>query len=83
MGGLDEVKIARLGESELRSEIQQAILATQKRRLILAPGCSVPNDIADEPLLKVRDLVQKSWRETICLTYLIQTSRPHLFVRPA
>ena len=60
MGGLDEVKIARLGESELRSEIQQAILATQKRRLILAPGCSVPNDIADEPLLKVRDLVQKS-----------------------
>ena len=60
MGGLDEVKIASLGESDLRSEIQQAIMVMQKRRLILAPGCSVPNDITDDPLLKVRDLLQKS-----------------------
>ena len=32
----------------------------QGRRLILAPGCSVPDDIKDEVLLKVRELVQKS-----------------------
>jgi uroporphyrinogen decarboxylase len=60
MGGLDEARMASPGGSDLKSEIQQAIMAMQKRRLILAPGCSVPNDIADDPLFKVRDLVQKS-----------------------
>jgi uroporphyrinogen decarboxylase len=60
MGGLDEGKIANQSDNELRSEIQEAISAMQKRRLILAPGCSVPNDIAEKPLMEVRELVQKS-----------------------
>jgi hypothetical protein len=57
MGGLDEANIAKLTDAELKGEIDEAIQAMQKRRLILAPGCSVPNDIADAPLLKVRELV--------------------------
>jgi len=57
MGGLDETNMAKLTDVELKGEIQEAVEAMQKRRLILAPGCSVPNDIADGPLLKVRELV--------------------------
>ena len=57
MGGLDERNIGKLTDDQLKGEIQEAIQAMQDRRLILSPGCSVPNDIADGPLLKVRELV--------------------------
>jgi uroporphyrinogen decarboxylase len=60
MGGLDEINIAKLTDDQLKGEIQEAMQAMQQRRLILAPGCSVPNDIADGPLLKVRELVIKT-----------------------
>ncbi|MFN8007999.1 MAG: uroporphyrinogen decarboxylase family protein [Terriglobia bacterium] len=60
MGGLDEQNLGKLGDASLKGEIQDAIQAMQKRRLIVAPGCSVPNEIADEPLLKVRDFVMES-----------------------
>jgi len=30
----------------------------QKRRFILAPGCSVPKDITDAPLSTIRTIVQ-------------------------
>jgi uroporphyrinogen decarboxylase len=59
MGGLDETQIAAMDESVLRTQIQEASSAMQGRRLILAPGCSVPDDIKDEVLIRVRDLVQK------------------------
>jgi uroporphyrinogen decarboxylase len=60
MGGLDESRIANLTEEELKSQIQSATLAMQKRRLILAPGCSVPNDTPEESLQRVRELLQKA-----------------------
>jgi len=60
MGGLDEGRIANLTEEDLRSQIQSATLAMQKRRLILSPGCSVPNDISEESLQKVKALLQKA-----------------------
>lgn len=59
MGGLDETRIASLSVEEISSQIQRATLAMQKRRLILAPGCSVPNDIPEGPLLKIKELIQK------------------------
>ena len=59
MGGLNEAKIATQPVEALSEEIRQAALTMQRRRFILSPGCSVPNDIADEPLLKVREVVQK------------------------
>jgi uroporphyrinogen decarboxylase len=59
MGGLNEAKIATQPGEALSEEIRQAALTMQRRRFILSPGCSVPNDIADEPLLKVREVVQK------------------------
>jgi uroporphyrinogen decarboxylase len=60
MGGLDENNIAKLADDQIKGEIQEATQAMQKRRFILAPGCSVPNDIVDGPLLKVRELVLES-----------------------
>ncbi len=59
MGGLNEGKIASQPEDALAADIREAALAMQKRRFILSPGCSVPNDIGEEPLLKVRELAQK------------------------
>jgi len=58
MGGLDENEIAKMSEETLRSQIKEATTAMQKRRLILAPGCSVPNDIAEERLQTARELLQ-------------------------
>jgi uroporphyrinogen decarboxylase len=59
MGGLNEAKIATQPGEELNAGIREAALAMQRRRFILSPGCSVPNDIADEPLLMVKEIVQK------------------------
>ncbi len=58
MGGLDETRIASLSEEEIKGQIRTAVQTMQNRRLILSPGCSVPDDIKDEPLLRVKDLVQ-------------------------
>jgi uroporphyrinogen decarboxylase len=60
MGGLDESRIADLSEEELKSQIQSAASAMQKRRLILAPGCSVPNDISEESLQRAKELLQRA-----------------------
>jgi len=60
MGGLDENEIGNMSEEALRSQIQEATTAMQKRRLILAPGCSVPNDIAEKRLVKAKELLQRS-----------------------
>ena len=60
MKATPEGRIASLTEEDLRSQIQSATLAMQKRRLILAPGCSVPNDISEESLQKVKALLQKA-----------------------
>ncbi len=58
MGGMDETHIANLSREELRSEIESAQRAMQKRRFILSPGCSVPDDIRDDPLQQVKEIVQ-------------------------
>ncbi|MCI0421054.1 MAG: twin-arginine translocation signal domain-containing protein [Acidobacteria bacterium] len=60
MGGLNEGKIASQMPEELANDVHAATLAMQKRRFILSPGCSVPNDISAEVLLRLRELVQKS-----------------------
>ena len=59
MGGLNEEKIANQDMEEVAGDLQSALLAMQKRRLILSPGCSVPNDISPERLLKLKELAQK------------------------
>lgn len=59
MGGLNEGKIATQGAEETSAEIRETALAMQRRRFILSPGCSVPNDIADESLLRIREFVQR------------------------
>jgi uroporphyrinogen decarboxylase len=60
MGGLNEETIASQSTEELAGDLQAAILAMQKRRFILSPGCSVPNDISPEVLLRLQELAQKS-----------------------
>ncbi|MEW5977904.1 MAG: uroporphyrinogen decarboxylase family protein [Acidobacteriota bacterium] len=60
MGGLDETTLTDPNQEQLRQQIQSAVQAMHKRRLILAPGCSVPDDISDEALLRVRDILRES-----------------------
>jgi uroporphyrinogen decarboxylase len=60
MGGLNEGKIANQNQEELADDVRKASLAMQKRRFILSPGCSVPNDIGDAPLLNVKELALKT-----------------------
>jgi uroporphyrinogen decarboxylase len=60
MGGLDETRMANLPDEELRAQIQTATSAMQKRRLILAPGCSVPDNIPEESLQRAKELLYKS-----------------------
>ena len=59
MGGLNEEKIAHQTAEELASDLEAATVSMQKRRFILSPGCSVPNDIAPEALLRLKELAQK------------------------
>jgi len=47
------------GEAEIENEMSAAIAETQGRRLILANGCSVPDDNPDEWLHVARKLVEK------------------------
>jgi uroporphyrinogen decarboxylase len=52
MGGLDEVNFRKLASAELKTQWQAAGKASGKR-FLLAPGCSVPNETADEELLRL------------------------------
>ena len=52
MGGLDEVKFRTLTRGDLLKQTRITREAAGKR-LILAPGCSVPNDTTDEELLRL------------------------------
>ncbi len=58
MGGLDERgPLTHGSETELDNEIMSAITQTKGRRLILANGCSIPDDTPEEWLHKARMLV--------------------------
>jgi uroporphyrinogen decarboxylase len=58
MGGLDERgPLTHGSEDELRNEILSAVSQTQTRRLILANGCSIPDDTPEEWLHTARRLV--------------------------
>lgn len=58
MGGLNERGAIVEGPAEaLKAEMHDAISQTGGRRLILAPGCSVPDDCPDQWLHTARDAV--------------------------
>jgi len=59
MGGLNEDKITTQNAEELGSDVRAAVLAMQKRRFILSPGCSVPNDVSPEVLLRLMELAHQ------------------------
>lgn len=52
MGGIDESAFRNLSESEIKGQWAAAQQAAGAR-FILAPGCSVPDDTADEELLRL------------------------------
>jgi uroporphyrinogen decarboxylase len=52
MGGLDEVNFRKLTAEQLKEQWQSA-QAAAGQRFILSPGCSVPDDTADEELLRL------------------------------
>jgi len=53
---LDEVNYRNLSAAELRDQWKSAESAAG-RRFILTPGCSVPNDSADEELQRLPGLL--------------------------
>lgn len=58
MGGLAERgPLTHGGEVELDNEIMAAVTETKGRRLILANGCSVPDDVDEMWLYTARRLV--------------------------
>lgn len=60
MGGIDEGgPVVRGDEQALLQEMRDALRRTAGRRLILAGGCSVPDDIAPEHLRLARRLVDR------------------------
>ncbi len=56
MGGLDEVRFRTLTAAEIKDQWHAAQQAAGPR-FILAPGCSVPDDTADEELLRLVNLL--------------------------
>jgi len=60
IGGLDERgPLTHGGEREILQEMRDAIAQTGGRRLILANGCSVPDDTPEEWLHVARRLVDQ------------------------
>ena len=60
MGGLYERgPLVHGGETELDNEIMGAVTQTKGRRLILANGCSIPDDNPEEWLHLARQLVDR------------------------
>ncbi|MGZ3618407.1 MAG: uroporphyrinogen decarboxylase family protein [Ktedonobacteraceae bacterium] len=60
MGGLAERgPLTHGGETEIENEIMAAVTQTKGRRLILANGCSVPDDTPEEWLYLARKLVDQ------------------------
>src|SRR6266700_1349714 len=60
MGGLAERgPLTHGGETEIENEIMAAVTQTKGRRLILANGCSVPDDTPEEWLHVARKLVDQ------------------------
>lgn len=60
MGGLDERgPLTTGGEHDIEQEMRDALAQTQGRRLILANGCSVPDDTPEEWLHAARRLVDR------------------------
>ena len=57
MGGLDEVNFRKLTGAEMKQQWHAAQQAAG-RRFILTPGCSVPDDTADEELLRLVNLLE-------------------------
>jgi uroporphyrinogen decarboxylase len=59
MGGIDEVGVAKANLAALQKEVNATCERVPSHRLILAPGCSVPDDIPDSALKLVRDTIRK------------------------
>jgi uroporphyrinogen decarboxylase len=60
MGGLDERgPLTRGSEQEIEQEMRDAVAQTRGRRLILANGCSVPDETPEEWLHVARRLVEQ------------------------
>jgi uroporphyrinogen decarboxylase len=59
MGGIDEVGVAKANLEAVSKEVQRACQLVPGHRLILSPGCSVPDDISDLALIQIKEAVQK------------------------
>ena len=58
MGGIDEIHFRSLSVNDLRRQYQHAVKAAGPR-LVVTPGCSVPNDTKDSEIRKLQSLIVK------------------------
>jgi len=59
-GGVNEVEIGRYTPEQVKTEIRQAIEATEGRGLIAAPGCAVPTDCPPANLHAFKEAVSSN-----------------------
>ncbi|GER86898.1 uroporphyrinogen decarboxylase [Dictyobacter vulcani] len=60
MGGLwERGPLTHGSETEIENEMLGAVMQTRGQRLILANGCSIPDDVSDRPLQIARRLVDQ------------------------
>jgi uroporphyrinogen decarboxylase len=60
MGGIDEIGVAKANLSAIKKEVSSACQRMPAQRLILSPGCSVPDDISGSALQLVTETAQKA-----------------------
>ncbi len=58
LGGIDEVAITRQSAGEVQAGLEQAVQEAGSRKLLLAPGCTIPPDSPQRLLQAVRKTAQ-------------------------
>ncbi len=59
MGGFDAARVAAADAESVDKEIHPACQRVPRERLILSPGCSVPDDLPELALTQIKEAVQK------------------------
>ena len=61
LGGIDERNATALSRSEMVSQLADALVQTEGRKLILAPGCVLPTTVTDDQLGALIDSLGQAW----------------------
>jgi uroporphyrinogen decarboxylase len=60
MGGMSHVRLSRMSAPEVRAQVLEARACTSDRRLLLAPGCSLPTSAPVDLIRAARDAAREA-----------------------